>query len=88
MKKTAAEVNKASFIDYVPPEVESGRQLVQEYAKFSPDEVDAHLFDIVRDVRCPLSVNPDSKAFFFLTRDSGHGMCSLTALLAGSGFLT
>lgn len=62
LKRIAAKVNKPSFIDHVPPEVESGRKLLQQYANLSAEEVDVHLFSIVSDISCPYNKRtPDSK---------------------------
>jgi hypothetical protein len=51
---TAAKQNAASYLTEIPPEIEPGRRLLGQYSSIAPQDVDAHIFEIVS--RLPHSV--------------------------------
>jgi hypothetical protein len=45
---TAAKQNAASYRAEIPPEIDQARHLLVQYSGIAPEDVDAHIFEIVR----------------------------------------
>lgn len=45
---TAARANAATYLTEIPPEIDPARLLLEQYSGIAPEDVDAHIFDIVR----------------------------------------
>jgi hypothetical protein len=45
---TAAKTNASSYLAEIPPEVDPARHLLERYSCVSPEDVDAHIYQIVR----------------------------------------
>lgn len=58
MAAEAAKKNAASYRADIPPEVAPARHLLEHYSGIAPEDVDAHIFAIVR--RALLAVSQHS----------------------------
>jgi hypothetical protein len=45
---TAAKTNAASYLTKIPPEINPARRLLEQYSGIAPEDVDAHIYEIVR----------------------------------------
>ena len=45
---TAAKTNAGSYLAKIPPELNPARRLLEQYSGISPQDVDAHIYEIVR----------------------------------------
>jgi hypothetical protein len=45
---TAAKKNTVSYLTKIPPEIDPARRLLEQYSGIAPEDVDAHIYEIVR----------------------------------------
>jgi hypothetical protein len=45
---TASKQNAASYLANIPPEIDPARRLLEKYSGIAPEDVDAHIYEIVR----------------------------------------
>jgi hypothetical protein len=45
---SAAKANAATYLTEIPPEIDPARRLLEQYSGIAPEDIDAHIYKIVR----------------------------------------
>lgn len=56
---TAAKINAASYLTEIPPEIDPARRLLEQYSGIAPEDVDAHIHEIVRRLILSVYIRKD-----------------------------